>query len=175
MNTRIRRAFTEDIDAIVGVHRASVTELCATSYNVEQIFAWTSKHSTDAGKQRWADKIQKEFVWVLEIEGMICGFAHFRLLSEPHPSGYLNALYLAPSVAGHGYGKQILDTIENECLHRQISRVQTHATKNALSFYKRMGFKQTGEVYVVSMSGVGVESFPMEKELRANPTNSRDM
>jgi len=62
----IRRASTDDIDAIIRVHRASVTELCAKDYNVEQIAAWISKHSTDAGKQRWADKIQNDFVWVTE-------------------------------------------------------------------------------------------------------------
>jgi len=157
---------------MVGVHRASVTELCAKDYNAEQISAWTGKHSTDAGKQRWVDKIQSDLVWVLEIEGTIRGFAHFRLLSEPYLSGYLNALYLAPAVAGLGYGRQMLNTIEDECLYRNINHVQTHATKNAFSFYKRMGFKQNGEIYVVHMSGVGVESFPMEKNLCADPANS---
>ncbi len=54
------------------MHRASVTQLCAKDYNAEQIAAWTSKHSTNAGKQRWADKIRDDLVWVLENEGTIC-------------------------------------------------------------------------------------------------------
>jgi len=70
----IRRASTDDTDAIIRVHRTSVTELCAKDYNAEQIAAWTGKHSTDAGKQRWADKIQNDFVWVLELDCEVCAF-----------------------------------------------------------------------------------------------------
>ncbi len=160
---RLRPAATADIEAIMAVHQASVNLLCARAYSPAQIVAWTGRHGSPASRLRWADKIQGDAVWVAVEHGAVCGFAHWRWVASEVPRCYLNALYLDPNVVGRGVGAQLIGKLVDQCRAERVAVVATHATANAVDFYERMGFTASGEVLLVDMDGVGIESYPMTR------------
>ena len=155
-NYTIRRAEPRDATAIIRAHVRSIREICSPDYTPEQIEAWAGRHFKE---HLWHQTIDRDFVWVLELDSVVQGFAHLALMSED--IGEVMGLYLSPEAKGLGAGKQLLSIIKKEAVINGLNELQLHSTVTAKTFYELNGFKQSGSDTTVEMRGVAIPCYPM--------------
>ncbi len=166
--TVIRRAAASDIPGIRTAHHASVRDIAAQDYSGEQVSAWTARILDRETVSHIAYQIKQETVWVVERDGIIEGFAHFRTPADIHPAGYLHALYLTPEVAGAGVGRRMLQLVEEHARKLGYTRIGLHSSRTARGFYLKLGYFDVGTELLHLVQGVGLPSQPMAKDLSAN-------
>ncbi len=158
MNYIIRRAKPEDSKEMFDAHKRSIREICSKDYRPEQIEAWAGFQYIP---EHWPTTMQKDYVWVVVVEGRVQGFGHFILKSVVQ--GIVGGLYFAPEVTGLGAGKKILQEMFTIAQDKKLEKITLDATKTAKKFYELVGFKQISDVKMLSIRGQEIESVPMEK------------
>ena len=78
-----------------------------------------------------------------------------RMLSD----GHIGRLAVIKSFREKGLGKEIIQALLAEARKRKLNRVYLGAQKQAVGFYKKLGFCEYGEPYIE----VGIEHIYMEK------------
>lgn len=157
MAPTVRRATGEDARGIFDAHMRSIREVCAKDYTAEQIAAWSDREYDEAALVRC---IQEEALWVVEQNGEILGFGHFR------QDGTVAALYLVREAVGKGLGKRLLREIEREARRLGVKTMQLQSTVNAEGFYAAQGYQRDPDGSAArQMRGVRVPCVPMTKDL----------
>ncbi|MBE9051305.1 GNAT family N-acetyltransferase [Nostocales cyanobacterium LEGE 11386] len=72
---------------------------------------------------------------------------------------HISQLYVAKSKQNQGFGRMLINFIEQQAKESGVSRLTVKASLNAVSFYKKCGFEDTSEVQEVS----GIKFQPMQK------------
>lgn len=152
----IRRAKPEDSEAICRIHIASVRELCADYYTLEQIEAWIGKSASENVRKAILER--GEIIFVAEIKKTIVGFAS---LFEQE----VRAVYVHPSYARQGIGTLLLNAVEREAVAKQVEKLEVVASTNAKSFYLAQGYKVIEQLFHTLVSGVQIPCIYMEKYL----------
>ncbi|NDG86283.1 MAG: GNAT family N-acetyltransferase, partial [Proteobacteria bacterium] len=155
----IRRARPEDAFAIIDSHVRSIREVCAKDYTPEQIQAWAGR---DFKVERWHQTIERDLVWVVELEGRVRGFGHLSLHGE---AAELMGLYFAPEARGRGAGKALFAEVRTAALSKGVKLLHLHATITAKSFYESLGFRPAPGPCFATIQGVQIACFPMSLEL----------
>ena len=110
--------------------------------------------------------IRHDFVWVVEKDQNIEGYAHFRVEDKPGvKKASVFGFYLTAAVAGHGIGKKIFAEMLAEMKNQQIRFIELESTLTARNFYHRLGFADTGPETKTEINGSLVRCFPMKMEL----------
>ncbi|WP_196893654.1 GNAT family N-acetyltransferase [Aureivirga marina] len=65
----------------------------------------------------------------------------------------LRAMAISKECQGKGIGKILLESALEELLKKGISQIWLKAREHAIDFYKKIGFKEFGEVYDVKFVG----------------------
>lgn len=152
----IRRALHSDASAIIDSHIRSIREVCSKDYTPEQIAAWSGR---DFKIERWCETIDKDYVWVVEVDSKVRGFGHFSL--KEGKVGEIRGLYFAPECRGLGAGKKLFKLIEDEAKRNDIVELQLNGTITAKPFYESCGFKQVGDACGLELGGVQIPCFFM--------------
>ncbi|CAI8972750.1 GNAT family N-acetyltransferase [Pseudomonas marginalis] len=151
----IKRATPTDANAAFDIRRAAIRSQCIGAYTAEQMALWTRGKAEDG----YSALMDKPFYL-----GWLNG--------EPVATGMLDlannevgALFVLPAFTGRGYGKAMLDHLEQVALELAIEEVVLDATLNAASFYRACGYVGDEQAIYHSPSGLQLACIPMKKQL----------
>lgn len=105
----------------------------------DRLYVWGDLHCRGAGK---ADAGRAVF-WLLEEEGQALGFASFSVKEAAGQVYKLNKIYLLPQTQGKGYGKVLLEAVEQEVQRRGAAVLDLNVNRynQAKGFYERCGYR----------------------------------
>ena len=156
----IRRARHSDAQGIIDVHIRSIREICSKDYTDSQIEAWAGRKFKP---ELWAQTMDRDFVWVVESEGLIYGFGQLAIMDEDH--GEIQGLYFVPEVTGNGLGKKMFSEILKTSRDHHLKKLRLYSTITAKTFYEALGFLQNESDTTIDMRGVAIPCYPMELKL----------
>ena len=152
----IKRATLHDAIAAFDIRCQAIRSQCVGAYTAEQMALWTRGKAEDG----YDALMDKPFYlgWVND---------------QPVATGMLDldnnevgALFVLPGFTGRGYGKAMLDHLENVARELAIEEVVLDATLNAASFYRRHGYTGDEQAVYHSPSGLQLACIPMSKRIR---------
>lgn len=160
---KIRRARPEDAWGIHEAHMLSIRTICSKDHSPEEVAAWGGRPFNEA---RWLEAIRDHFVWVVEIENKIEGYAHLRTYEKDSLKlAHIHGLYLTLAAIGKGFGYQLAQLMINEARTAKAKRIGLESTITAHEFYRRLGFKDEGSQITVEIAGTPIRCFPMSIDL----------
>jgi GNAT superfamily N-acetyltransferase len=155
----IRRARLSDAQGIHEAHMRSIQVLCASDYSEAEIKAWGHRPFQKDQRER---AIQKEFVWVIEDQSKIHGYAQLEIYEKNgFTEAYLWGLYLTKEVQGQGLGKQLCALMLDQCRSANVGVLKLEATLTAHQFYIRAGFLDAGLLTTINLGDVALRCIPM--------------
>ena len=95
------------------------------------------------------------------------GFADYELHYKTEPATRIHKIYVLPETQGKGFGKQMIQHIENKALEVQNVKLSLNVNRfnKAKEFYEKQGFKIVFEEDVELDFGYLMEDYRMEKTL----------
>jgi N-acetylglutamate synthase-like GNAT family acetyltransferase len=153
----IRRAQHNDAPQIIDAHVRSIREVCSKDYTSEQIAAWSGRNFR---AQVWCRTIDRDFVWVVEVNSTVRGFSHLAFMDEV--TAEIMGFYFTPEARGSGTGKKLFQMMKEEAFAKGVKKLQLNATLTAKPFYESCGFQQSGSDTSIEMRGVPIPCIPME-------------
>ncbi len=81
---------------------------------------------------------------------------------------FVSKLYLLSSQRGKGYGKQVMQFLENMARKHQVSKISLtvyHKNTTAIQAYKKMGFRHTGSIKRDIGKNIIIHDYTMEKQI----------
>ena len=156
MDYLFRRARFDDMIEVMRAHRLSIKEICSKDYTPEQIEKWSDVKYTD---EVWEDSVNKDFHYVIEVDGRIEGFCH----SQVHANnvGEIKGLYFTKVVHGRGLGRELFELSMKNLRECGCMTFFIFATKTAKGFYEKMGFIEV-ESLNIQVRGSNLECYKME-------------
>ena len=152
---QIKRATRDDATTAFDIRREAIRSQCVGAYTAEQMALWTRGRAEDG----YDTLMDKPFYL-----GWVNG--------EPVATGMLDldnnevgALFVLPAFTGRGYGKTMLDHLEELARELAIEEVVLDATLNAASFYRACGYVGEEQAVYHSPSGLTLACIPMVKRL----------
>lgn len=152
---QITRATRDDASTAFDIRREAIRSQCIGAYTAEQMAMWTRGRAEDG----YDTLMDKPFYL-----GWVNG--------EPVATGMLDldnnevgALFVLPAFTGRGYGKTMLDHLEELARELAIEEVVLDATLNAASFYRACGYVGEEQAVYHSPSGLTLACIPMVKRL----------
>lgn len=152
----IRPARESDAEAMLEITARSVEGLAKAHYSPAQIKLWTEGRTPEY----YRAAIGKGRAHVAEQGGRVVGFVD----SEP---GELTRLFILPEAAGKGLGARLMEVGLAEAKRGHAGGpLRIEATRNAVPFYEKFGFRVTGHgtftrgegnppIEIVKMEGMG--------------------
>ena len=128
-----RRAEPGDARRLFDVRRESILTLAPKGMTAALVADWAGDLTLAGMEQRVRDLE----VWVAEVDGTIAGWGAIY-------GSRLDGLYIAPEFSGQGIGSDLLNMLERMMRDRGFQAVSAFASSNALAFYLRRGYIQTG-------------------------------
>jgi len=129
----IRLARQADAEAMFALHRRSVLTLCREAYTAHQLDAWFVERSPAI----YAPALAAQRIHVACRGDALVGFVGF----EP---GEVTLLFVDPDASGSGVGQALFEFGLAAARVGHSGPLRVVATKNALRFYERHGFAETG-------------------------------
>ncbi len=159
----IRKASSQDAEAIHSAHMKSIQEVCSKDHTPDEIKAWG--HRPYKEEQR-KGSIKNDSVWVVEDHGIIEGYGHFKAFEkEGNQVGHIYGLYLTPKVLRKNLGRSIIELMLVEAKEKKVKEITLESTLTAHDFYQKVGFKDTGDQITVEISGQKVRCYRMKMGL----------
>lgn len=143
-----------DCDATRRLFRDTIEDVCAGDYAPAQLSAWQSG-CVDA--EAWNRSLEMNAAVVAEEDGVVVGFA------DVSHGGYLDRLYVRKDYQRRGFGRQLIEALEE--LEGPITA--TYASITAVPFFESMGFEMIRE-NAVERQGVMLENYLMERKRRVS-------
>ena len=156
----IRPAQVADADRIHRIHTASIRALARSAYTADQIESW-------AGHLRptlYLTPIRQGRLWVVESQGTLVALG---ILDEDRSE--VKALYVDPTHARRGHGRRLLHHLEDEIRRAGHVQSQLCASKNAIAFYERMGYRVVGRAEHCLPNGGRLACADMQRGLPTDP------
>ncbi|HNR07626.1 MAG TPA: GNAT family N-acetyltransferase [Saprospiraceae bacterium] len=155
----IRRAVPSDLDDLLTLFKNTISFINSRDYNPQQTEAWISSIHD---RERWLDKIQKQY-FILYLEGgRVLGFASL------DQGRHIDLLYVHHKRQGEGIAALLLLELETEAKkYPGPPYLNTHASITALPFFTSKGFTIVRE-NKVNLKGVELHNYEMKKALDLN-------
>jgi len=150
----IRLAQNNELDIICNLHSRSVKYSAKKFYTVEQINVWACSNP-----EKYRYYFESNQLFIAELDNQIIGFGIIYYKEKE-----ICALYLAPEYMGKGYGKRILNHLEEKAIEAGISKLSLDSSLNSQNFYLRNGYKPQKESMIM-FKGIGVNCILMTKSL----------
>ena len=154
----IRRAISDDAEAIAKLLVRSIREVCGPDYdNDEAILAAWCSNKTPENMRRGI--LNPNNYWIVALDSKtITGTA---LMTN---KGEINLCYLLPEYLGRGFGKAMLNDMMGYAQTAGLQKVTLETTRTAREFYLRNGFVETGMIMGMGM----IPCFTMVRALTSN-------
>lgn len=154
----IRKGRIDDLPQLQKLFVDTVTTICKTDYNNDQIEAWTSDTKNNTKGQRWLDIMSNQFVLVAQQAEKIIGFATL-------DSGqFIDLLYVHKDYQRQGVAGRLYADIENEAKRQKRTILTSDVSKTARPFFEKQKFKVVTE-QAVNRKSVILTNYKMTKTL----------
>lgn len=152
---RIKRATPADADEAFEIRREAIRSQCIGAYSAEQMALWTRGCASDG----YSVLMEKLFYigWV-NGEAVITGMLDLA-------NNEIGALFVRSAFTGRGYGKAMLDHLEDVARQHAVAQVVLDSTLNAVSFYQACGYVGHEQAVYRSPAGLVLACVPMVKKL----------
>lgn len=161
---RVRRYIDGDETAICEVIRKDVLAENIRDYSPDFINHLIESHNEDLIKRR----ANVFHAYVLTYEEKIVGVGMIGPYWDSLTESSFFTIFIDPDYKGHGLGRKIIETLEEDEYYKRADRVEIPASITAVEFYKHFGygFKKLGNI--VDDEGI----YRMEKYPKINKNNS---
>jgi putative acetyltransferase len=127
----IRKATSQDIDAISALFFDTVTAINKKDYTPEQITVWSaSSQKIDM----WAERIATQHFFVAILNQQIVGFSSLSY------EGYLDFMYIHKDFQGQGMASALLFTLKNLAKQLNIRHIWADVSITAQPFFLKKDF-----------------------------------
>ncbi|RIW37287.1 GNAT family N-acetyltransferase [Bacillus salacetis] len=147
----------EDAVEILTMFRETIHHVNARDYNPQQLDAWTSGSGSLLKREEWANAFRENFSYKAILDGRIAGFA------DMTDNGFLDRLYVHKDYQGQGVASCLLQKLEEEAFHHNLTEIVTFASITAKPFFEKRGFL-VQYCQRVSRNGVHLVNYKMVKE-----------
>lgn len=151
----LRPYHPQDLPQILALFYQAVHTVCQKEYTPAQLDAWAP---SQPDRETWERSLNAHFVRVAAEGGKILGFAD---LEEPD---YFDRLYILPEALHTGLARELTAQMEGRAQQLGARRITVHASKTAMGFFLRQGYRVIREQRV-ERYGVSLTNYAMEKEL----------
>ena len=151
----IKRANQADAQAAFDIRLLAIRSQCIGAYTAEQMLTWTRGAAEDGYTALMAKPF---YLGCVDGEPVATG-----MLDPAHRE--VGALFVLPGSIGRGFGRQMLEHLEQVALELGIEEVVLDATLNAAQFYRRRGYEGCEQSIYHSPSGLELACIPMVKRL----------
>ena len=128
----IRAAHGEDLSTLTGLRRRSIESIPAGAYNAGQLARWAISDVDSL----LADQCRNGWLLVAAEDTHIAGFTGLDL-----DHAELSLMFVDPSLAGHGIGRQMMTAAEQLACRFGVRRLIIEASLNAVDFYHHCGYR----------------------------------
>lgn len=175
--TRVRPAREEDTDTLRETHVAAIEAFGPEAYDERTVAAraerddesleglhepdtyWVVAERDRAGTGSHSDGERDD-------RPSLPGFGHLDLGLDADDRGEIAAVYVHPAHARSGVGSAVLAHLEGYARGRGVRELTLTASRNAVGFYERAGYRPAGEVTLDIGGGeVEIDCVEMEKRL----------
>jgi putative acetyltransferase len=153
---KLRLFNPSDLEQILKLFYDTVHSVGAKYYNQQQIHAWAPEHQD---KQKWLTKLSNNISYVVELDGIIVGFA------DMTNTGYIDHIYTHKDYQGRGIALALLNKLEDDARALGIHELTTEASIIAKPLAQRRGYKVIKEQRVVR-HGIEIVNYLMSKTLQ---------
>ncbi len=154
----LRKGQLADLEELQRLYVDTITEVCKSDYNEDQIEAWTSDTKNNSNSQRWLDTLTKKYVLVAQKDNEIIGFITLA------NGNYIDFLYVHKNYQRQGVADSLFKHIENIARQQKQSILTSDVSKTARPFFEKQGFQIVKKQSVV-LHNVELTNFRMKKEL----------
>ncbi|WP_300627449.1 GNAT family N-acetyltransferase [Pseudomonas sp.] len=154
----IKRATPDDADSAFEIRREAIRGQCIGAYSAEQMALWTRGCASDG-----YNALMEQPFYLGWVDGQPVATGMLDLANNE-----VGALFVLPAFTGRGYGRAMLDHLENVARQQGIAHVVLDATLNAVSFYRACGYEGDEQAVYRSPSGLVLACVPMMKKLAPN-------
>jgi len=153
---KIRRARLEDSRKIVNLKKKTFKEINSKDYSKKVVEEYVKKQTVS----KISNSIKKHFVFVIEDNGKILGVIGLK------DDGIVGSLYVRSDQIGKGYGKKLMNYIENLAKKKDIKKIVLHPTRTAEVFYEKLGYKTKKKLDRWKIGGETIQVKEMWKNLK---------
>ncbi len=151
----IRQGHLDDLTELQNLFVDTVSTVCKTDYNEEQIKIWTSSVEK---KDRWLDILTKQYLLVAADTEKIIGFCSL------DKGNYLDLLYVHKDFQRQGIANKLYAEVENEARRQGQTILTSDVSKTARCFFKKIGFEIIKE-QTIEIRGTILTNFKMTKKI----------
>ena len=150
----LRPFLPADAPVLAAIFCASVEELTADDYNVEQQAAWMSVADDEAA---FTKRLASRLTLVATIDGAPVGFASLE------GTELIDLLYVFPGAAGQGVGTMLCDALEKLAAARGGKKLTVDSSDTAEPFFKKRGYvAQSRNTRIVGDEWLGLTTMTKE-------------
>lgn len=96
----------------------------------------------------WEEQLNRLTTFVAVVDGVDIGLVRCAKVGKPPDTAHLHSMWVAPTYRGQGIGEELIEAVFQWAKSKGFKQVildVVENNQNAISLYKRMGFKFTGE------------------------------
>jgi putative acetyltransferase len=127
----LRPYLPADVKRCAEIFRASIEELAADDYNVNQREAWAA---TADDEDAFGAKLAAVLTLIAVIDGEVAGFASLK------GADVIDMLFVDPEFARQGAGGALVDALSKLAQSRGAKRLTAEASEVARPLFERQGF-----------------------------------
>ena len=140
---------------IADLFHRTVHAIDSSFYSEKEKEAWAP---TPPDYSEWAEILRCKKPYVVFDNGKIVAFMYM------NSDGHIDYAYVAPEYQGKGVGKFLYGHIEKNAMKKSIRQMSVEASKLAMPFFKKMGFRIIHENHVIR-GGQTLVNYTMQKEI----------
>jgi putative acetyltransferase len=156
----IRKATSDDTEAISAVHAASIRGLAQEDYSDQQIESWTSTDSTDNSDDESPVGDDEQYLIIAEEDDTIAGFGQLSL-----KDGEIVAVYVRPEHSRQRVGTALLSQLETTARDLDLEEISLSASLPAVPFYNQAGYERVATATHETTGGAELECVEMRKRI----------
>lgn len=156
MEMSIKKAEPTDLKEMQQLFVGSITSVCKTDYNPEQIKIWASSIED---KERWSRILSDQVVLLAMSQNKIIGFVTL------NTGNYIDMFFVHRNYQRQGIAGQLYRAIETQVRRVKGAEIVSDVSITARPFFERMGFEVV-QSQTVKRKQMEFTNFKMIKKLK---------
>lgn len=98
--------------------------------------------------------------YVLKEDGRVVGCGGAGACDGSQTDSELSAIFIDPQYQGRGYGRKLIQALENDEYCRRARRIEISASLSAIPFYRKLGYEHKNHALIYEDGQVKLEKYP---------------